>query len=105
MSRACGKPGCGSKEHRLVARLGEPEALGDEAREGVEAVRGSRSGIDDLSAAECVRSGRIEAPRRSPSPITMTEPPMTPAEAMCESASDATLVPTTDFHVTAPRIG
>ena len=30
---------------------------------------------------------------------------MTPAEATCESASDATLVPTTDFQVTAPRIG
>src|SRR2546427_116909 len=30
---------------------------------------------------------------------------MTPAEATCESASEATLVPTTDFHVTAPRAG
>jgi hypothetical protein len=35
----------------------------------------------------------------------MTEPPMTPAEATWDSASDATLVPTTDFQVTAPRIG
>ena len=30
---------------------------------------------------------------------------MTPADATCDSASDATLVPTTDFQVTAPRIG
>jgi hypothetical protein len=30
---------------------------------------------------------------------------MTPAEARFDSASAATLVPTTDFHVTAPRIG
>ncbi len=30
---------------------------------------------------------------------------MTPAEATWDSASDATLVPTTDFQVTAPRIG
>jgi hypothetical protein len=37
--------------------------------------------------------------------MTMSEPPTTPAEATCESASEATLVPTTDFQVTAPRIG
>ncbi len=30
---------------------------------------------------------------------------MTPADATCERASDATFVPTTDFQVTAPRIG
>jgi hypothetical protein len=29
----------------------------------------------------------------------------TPAEATWESASEATFVPTTDFQVTAPRIG
>ena len=32
-------------------------------------------------------------------------PPVPPAEERLESPSDATLVPTTDFHVTAPRIG
>ena len=30
---------------------------------------------------------------------------MTPAEARLDSASDATLVPTVDFHTTAPRMG
>jgi hypothetical protein len=30
---------------------------------------------------------------------------MTPAEDRFDSASAATLVPTMDFHVTAPRIG
>ena len=30
---------------------------------------------------------------------------MTPTEARFESASEATLVPTTDFQVTAPRKG
>ena len=32
-------------------------------------------------------------------------PPVTPPEARLASASDATLVPAVDFHVTAPRIG
>ena len=32
-------------------------------------------------------------------------PPFTPGEARLESASAATLVPTIDFHVTAPRAG
>ncbi len=32
-------------------------------------------------------------------------PPMTPGEARLESASAATLVPTIDFQVTAPRKG
>jgi hypothetical protein len=32
-------------------------------------------------------------------------PPITPAEARLDSASAATLVPTIDFQVTAPRIG
>ena len=51
------------KKHRLVARLGEAEALLDEAGEGrARLLRGSRSGIDDFSAAECVRSWRIDAP-------------------------------------------
>jgi len=35
----------------------------------------------------------------------MSAPPITPGEARLESASDATLVPTIDFHVTAPRAG
>ena len=30
---------------------------------------------------------------------------MTPGEAKLDKASDATLVPTTDFQVTAPRTG
>ncbi|MNV66019.1 hypothetical protein D3C71_1587490 [compost metagenome] len=30
---------------------------------------------------------------------------MTPPDARLASASEATLVPTVDFHVTAPRIG
>jgi len=37
--------------------------------------------------------------------MTIRAPPTTPAEATWESASEATLVPTTDFHVTTPRIG
>ena len=32
-------------------------------------------------------------------------PPVTPAEARLDRASEATLVPTTDFHVPAPRTG
>ncbi|MNI70953.1 hypothetical protein D3C73_1267990 [compost metagenome] len=32
-------------------------------------------------------------------------PPVTPPDARLASASEATLVPTVDFHVTAPRIG
>ena len=33
------------------------------------------------------------------------EGPLTPADARFDSASDATLVPTVDFHTAAPRIG
>ena len=32
-------------------------------------------------------------------------PPVTPADDKFDRASDATLVPTTDFQVAAPRIG
>jgi hypothetical protein len=32
-------------------------------------------------------------------------PPITPGDDRLESASAATLVPTMDFHVTAPRSG
>jgi hypothetical protein len=32
-------------------------------------------------------------------------PPVTPPDATLASASEATLVPTVDFQVTAPRIG
>src|SRR5215467_9202722 len=35
----------------------------------------------------------------------MSAPPFTPGEARLESASAATLVPTIDFQVTAPRSG
>ena len=35
----------------------------------------------------------------------ISAPPVTPPEARLESASEATLVPTVDFQVTAPRIG
>ena len=42
---------------------------------------------------------------KNSSPITINAPPITPAEATLERASEATFVPTTDFQVTAPRIG
>jgi hypothetical protein len=32
-------------------------------------------------------------------------PPVTPPEARLASASEATFVPTVDFHVAAPRMG
>jgi hypothetical protein len=35
----------------------------------------------------------------------ISAPPMTPDDATLDSASAATLVPTVDFHVTAPRSG
>ena len=37
--------------------------------------------------------------------MMMSAPPVTPPEARLASASEATLVPTVDFQVTAPRIG
>ena len=35
----------------------------------------------------------------------MSAPPVTPLDARLASASEATLVPTVDLNVTAPRIG
>ena len=37
--------------------------------------------------------------------MTISAPPVTPPEARLASASEATLVPTVDLKVTAPRIG
>ena len=37
--------------------------------------------------------------------MMISAPPVTPPDARLESASQATLVPAVDFHVTAPRIG
>ncbi len=37
--------------------------------------------------------------------MMISAPPVTPPDDRLDSASDATLVPAVDFHVTAPRIG
>lgn len=37
--------------------------------------------------------------------MMISAPPVTPPDDRLESASEATLVPAVDFHVTAPRTG
>jgi len=37
--------------------------------------------------------------------MMISAPPVTPPEARFDRASEATLVPAVDFHVTAPRTG
>jgi len=67
--------------------------------------RGSIRHSEDFSANACVRSWITLAPSPKSSPITISAPPTTPGEARFDSASAATLVPTIDFQVTAPRAG
>src|SRR6185369_13473902 len=67
--------------------------------------RGSTSQTDDFNAKAWLRSWITLAPSPQSSPTTISAPPITPAEARLDSASEATLVPTIDFQVTAPRSG
>src|SRR5580704_12454763 len=67
--------------------------------------RGSSSQICDFMAKACERSCMMDEPSPKSSPMTINAPPVTPPDDRFDNASDATLVPAVDFHVTAPRIG
>ncbi len=67
--------------------------------------RGSSSHMVDFIAMACVRSWITLAPSPESPPEMISAPPITPGEVRFDSASAATLVPTIDFQVTAPRSG
>src|ERR1700692_572010 len=67
--------------------------------------RGSSSQICDFIAKAWLRSCMMEELSPQYSPTIMRAPAVTPLDARLASASDATLVPTVDLKVAAPRRG